>query len=182
MESNSKFCTQCGKAVSTEAQYCSECGTPIAGSRAEAERRQALKDYEDMMSENRRMWVMFLMIIYAIPAIIVGVYFVVNAAQFTDILFQNSDFIAWALTYDVTPAMTESMFNYLGYLLIASGACVAIATLCVFKRRYWLVAVVLTLIGSLLFCGSIFGVLIGLMVTWMIYSMRDSFIDGSIQE
>lgn len=182
MDENNTFCTRCGKFLSPEAQYCSECGAPVPGSRADTERKQMMQDYEVMLTESRRTWVMFLMIVYFVPAIVFGIYVAANAPQFTDILFQNSDFIAWADTYGFTPAAVESGLSYFGYFMTASGACVGIATACFALRRYWMVSVVMTLIGSILFCGSVFGILIGLMVAWMIYTMKDTFTNEPVRK
>lgn len=182
MGTESKFCTRCGKNVSPEAQFCSECGAPIEGSRADVEIRQATNDYQTMVTESRRTWVILLMVIFSVPAIICGAYLAVNVSQIMSILIQNADYISWADAYGITPAMTESSLNYFAYLMIASGACVAVATVCVVMRRYWFVAVGLTFLGSLLFCGSIFGILIGLLVTWMVYSMKDTFTNDPIKQ
>lgn len=181
MNTDGKFCTRCGKNISAEAQFCSECGAPVEGSRADAEMKKAVKDYETAMAESRRTWVIFLMVLFSIPAIVIGVYMVFSIPQMMEVIVKNADYISWAEAYNVTPAMTESMLNYFAYLMLASGACVAVAAVCVVMRRYWLVAVILTLIGSFLFCGSIFGVLIGLLVTWMIYTMKDTFTNDPVK-
>ena len=182
MDENSTFCTRCGRFLSPEAQFCSECGAPVPGSRADIERKQMVRDYEVMLTESRRTWVMFLMIVYFVPAIVFGIHIAVNAPQFTDILFQNPDFIAWAETYSIGPDAVESGLTGLGYIMTISGACVGIATACLALRRYWIVSVIMTLVGSILFCGSVFGILIGLMVTWMIYTMRDTFTKDPVRK
>lgn len=168
------FCTRCGENVSPEALYCPACGAPIEG-RAAADGRTPEQVLDARIAESRMYWILMLLIIYAIPAICVGIYLIVNKGAIANILMADQSFSQAMAEYGITADALLNYLNVVGIIALISGISAAVSTALVYKRRYWLVAVSACALASFLCIGSIFGFIIGLIVTWMIFVSKDCF-------
>lgn len=178
MVEEEQFCTKCGKKVPVGAQYCQQCGEPVAGSSAEQQRQKMYQEYDEMVKEGRMTWIMFLLIIYAVPALIMAIWVLCDTSALANSIWTNADFQTWFQEHtDVTLDTIKTYISTMGYMILISAVCACVSTICVIKRNWWMIAVVTCFIAAIFCIGSIFGMLIGILVGWMIYSARDSFID-----
>lgn len=172
------FCSQCGNKLEPTMQFCPKCGTVIAGSAAEeqmiADQQEAYMQYQ----ESRMYFVSFLIAIYAIPAIFIGLFTLFNADVFASSVFTHPDFVNWLVNhpeYDITLGDVETYFYTFGGLCTGSGVAgiVSLVTICL--RRFWVLSTVACFISTLLCIWSIFGLVIGFFVSMMILSAKDFF-------
>ena len=170
------FCTRCGENVSPEALYCPACGAPIEG-RVAADGRTAEQVIEDRLAESRISWILMLLIIYAIPAIVAGLYLIIEKDAVASIMMADQSFSEFMTQYGMSEAQLRTYVGYIGILALVSGLSAAASGFCVYKRTYWIIAVTACAVASFLCIGSIFGFLIGLMVTWMIITSKPLFKD-----
>jgi len=176
--SDGKFCIKCGCAVPAGAQYCQQCGSPIAGSDAEKQRDDMYKEYDNAVKDARMTWLTFLLVIYAVPAIIWAAWALMDMTAITNTIWNNTEFQSWLASHStVTIDTVRTYVTAIAYMILASGVLTAVSLVCVVKRKWWMVAVITCFIAAFLCIGSIFGMLIGILVGWMIYSAKDSFTD-----
>jgi len=169
------FCTQCGNKVSASAQFCEKCGAPVEGRSAFQAREQQVANLQQSLDDSKISWISFLLIIYAIPALLFGIYYVVDSSGIVNILMSEPSVVQWMQQYNISTADLTNYIRYIGYVVVISGACIMVSFICTVKRVYWKLALVTCLIGSFLCIFSLFGFLIGLMVCWMIYSAKSLY-------
>ncbi len=177
MSTESKFCTGCGCNLEPGMQFCPQCGTVVAGSASEEQYRQQMSELDKVLEQGRINWIVFALAIYAIPVTIAGVISLIDANATANLIWSNADFQRWIAehSYDLTLDAVRTSILAAAGLSLASGLCALVSMICVLKRRMWKVAVAACLLASVLCFWSIFGLFIGLLVTWLVYSVRDSF-------
>lgn len=175
--SDDKFCTKCGSKVPASAQFCQECGEVVAGSEAYRQREEDMATFNKTIAESRTMWLRFLLALYGLPALVMGIYIVLDASSIANTAWNNGDILNWLNEHDITYDQLLDYVNYVGYLVIASGALVTISLVLTCLQRFRIIAFTCCLIGSFLCFFSLFGMLIGIMVSWMILSAKDTYKD-----
>lgn len=157
-------------------KFCPECGSIVEGTEFE---KQRTKEMNDMVRENGFNTVKFLLTIYAIPIIIIGIIDIVNASANANALWSNQSFQEWLKTQTLFKGLTlatlTDYFTYLGYLAVISGIGAAVSLVFVTIRRYWLFAVIGCMVAAIFCFWSIFGLFIGFFVTWMILDLKPFF-------
>lgn len=173
--SEQKFCIKCGSMVSDEAQFCPQCGAAIEGRDAYTRQKEQMEQMETQYKESRMMWLVFLLAMYAIPALLIGAYYMIESGPFANILVANPDFSNLMNEYGITYDDVKAYIFYAGCLVLVSGAFVLVSLICTVKRISWKIAFITCMIGSFLCIFSVFGFIIGIFVTWMIYGAKDSY-------
>jgi len=173
----SKFCTGCGKTVEPGMQYCPQCGMVISGSAADEEFKERQKEFLSVLTESRRLWLLFFLAIYAIPVIIFSIATLVDASAIANSVWSSTEFQQWLSShgYQFTLADVQNYITYAAAMALISGICAMISLVCVYIRKYWLVAVATCAAASILCFWSIFGLIAGILVTWMIIGSRELF-------
>ncbi len=177
MDKAINFCTACGRNLEPGMQFCPQCGQMVPGSDAEAELKSRASDIDAFMRESRLNWILFAVAMYAIPVTIFGLMALLDAGATADMVWSNSEFQNWLSTHGYSVTVDDVRT----YLLVAagtafgSGLCALVSMACVIKRRMWKLAVVACFLAAVLCCWSIFGFFIGMMMTWLIYSVKDAF-------
>jgi predicted RNA-binding Zn-ribbon protein involved in translation (DUF1610 family) len=179
MVEEGKFCTGCGRALEPGMQFCPQCGKVVYGSDAEAEYRKQASELEAFVKESRMNWVLFALAVYAIPATVAGLVALLDAGSTANLIWSNADFQNWVAQhdYDVTLDTVKGYVTAAAALGFLSGLCALASMLCVIKRRMWKVAVAACLLASLFCSWSIIGFFAGLMMTWMVFSLKEMFSD-----
>ena len=174
---DSKFCTGCGKAIEPDMQFCPKCGRVVAGSETEQEFKEAEKQVSVAMAFARRNWLIFLLGIYAIPIIIAAIIVLVDASSTASAVWSSTEFQDWmkSHSYTFTEADIKNAITSAGAMALVSGIAAAVSLVFVYKRKNWTIAVIACLIASILCFWSIFGMIIGFLVTWLIISSKDIF-------
>ena len=119
------FCTRCGENVSPEALYCPACGTPIEG-RVAADGRTAEQVIEDRLAESRVSWILMLLIIYAIPAIVAGLYLIIEKDAVASIMMAEQSFVEFMTQYGMSESQLRTYVGYIGILALVSGLSAAV--------------------------------------------------------
>ena len=193
------FCSKCGAKVHESADFCPECGNPVHGGTAAASTFSGSvvggSDSTDKKSaESRLMWVTVLTAIFAIFAIISGVYSVAGVDSMINMLKDTLGADGW-VQFLSDMGVTEAQFHdYIlnsGYIMIVSGAIVAVTLALVVIRKYWMIAVATCALGSIS-CFFVLAVIpssmvasgafsaalqfvIGMIVTYLIYKSKVAF-------
>ncbi len=172
-----KFCTACGCDLQAGMRFCPQCGQVVAGSDADEEMKRRMAEIDDVLREGRMNWIFFAIALYAIPVTIAGLFALIDSGATASTLWSNVDFQNWISThgYDITLKDVETYVAVAAGLALASGACAMVSMFLVFKRKRWSIAVIACLLASALCFWSVFGLFIGLLMTWMLYASKESF-------
>ena len=173
---DTSFCTRCGERVSEEALYCPSCGCPIEGRVDPKLDGMSVQQFmEKEIIDSKVKFNTMLLLIYGIPVILMGIYMLFRLDQLTSILLADSMVQEAMVQYSLTSADITAALKYMGILITVSGSLALVAAYCVYNRKFWIVAVICTATASVLFTMSIFGLLIGLLVTWSIIGLKPYF-------
>lgn len=171
------YCIKCGKKLAPGAQFCQYCGQTVEGSPADLKRKEEAKQFEEMVKESKRTWILFLLALYAIPATIISVYVLTDANTIANMVWNNSDVQSWLTSHpDVTFDTVLSYVTYVGGMIAGSAVCALISLVCCYLRKFWILAVITCFIAAFLCIFSLFGMIVGIFVAWMIISAKDSFV------
>ena len=162
-------------------QFCPQCGKVVSGSAADVEYKEEQKKINSIIRESRRNWLIFLLTIYAIPVIIAALIVLFDASSTASAVWSSTEFQDWLAShhYNYTQNDIQNYITYAGYLALASGICAAISLVFVCLRKQWLIAVIACFAAAIFCFWSIFGIIIGFLVAWMIMGSKDLFEDGS---
>lgn len=171
--SEQSFCEKCGVRINADAHFCPSCGYRIPGRNEEevAKERQFVRD----MVLNRAKWAGYLMLIYGIPLIIVGVYYFVASDSIANAIWNDptahQQLVDWGLTFD-------DVTNYLSYWgigwLVSGIAGICSAVLCI-KRVHYIPAVILCIVSVIFSITGFLSLIIGLIAFWLVISSRLGF-------
>ena len=155
--------------------FCSKCGAVVAGSEAE---KQQVSEMQTMMKESSFMWVKFLLIIYAVPIIIVGIVNLINAdanatATFNEILRVYGQ--KYIDDNHLTVDLLKSGFVAAGVMAVISGASAAASLIFVHMKKNWLLAFICCIVATITAVWSIIGIFVGIFVCWMVFDLKPYF-------
>lgn len=172
-----KFCTACGRYLEPDMQFCPQCGKVVYGSDAEAQFKAAESNVESTVKDIRRTWLMFFLLIYAVPVILAGIYALVDSSALANSVWESNSFQSWIDDHNLNYSHSdvEMYILVIGALVLVSGICALGSSILVYKKQKWLYAVILCLVASLLCFWSIFGMIMGFLVTWLIVDSKDLF-------
>jgi len=179
MES-SNFCTGCGKELEPGMQFCPQCGLVVSGSAADEEFKEKQKMLSGFIKESRRNWLVFLLGIYAFPVIIAAIITLIDASSVASAVWSSSEFQDWIQShgYSYTESDIKNYITYAACLALASGICAAISMTFTCLRKNWIIAVAGCFMAAVLCFWSVFGIIIGFLVLWMLITSRDLFEDA----
>ncbi len=191
-DDNRAFCTSCGALLPPDSVFCQECGSPVAKSDGMYSEEPGLthdtfnryqQSFLMAKAESRLKRVRFLMIGYLILGTIIalsGLFYeqLLNSLPIDDPAFES---ILGENYYDEMYAMVDQMWQ-LGIVFIASVLLVLGSLILSSMKRHHSIAIGLCAIGSvaLFFSNSLDGILfaiIGLIVTYLLYTTKIAFID-----
>ncbi|MBO4551961.1 MAG: zinc ribbon domain-containing protein [Candidatus Methanomethylophilaceae archaeon] len=175
----SKFCSECGKTLEPGMQFCPRCGTVVAGSAADEEFKERQEEFKTLVLNTRRNWLIFLLAVYAIPVIIAGIIALVDAASTASTIWASTEFQKWISTHSITITQQDlqNIITGTAAMSLVSGICAMVSLVCTYRKKMWIVAVIACFAAAFLCCWSIFGMIIGFMVAFMIVGSRDAFED-----
>lgn len=172
---NKFFCSNCGAEMRGDMNFCPKCGTVVAGSETE---KQRMEEMNAMARESGFMWVKFLLIIYAIPVVIAGIVMLVNADANTNLIWNDANFQKWLteMKYNWDWNYVHSLFVGAGSVALVSGLGATVALVCVYMRKFWVVAFIACIVSTIFSVWIFFiGIFVGIFVTWMIYDLKQFF-------
>lgn len=168
MSEEINFCTRCGRSLSPNDIFCPECGFRVAKPDPE-EQKAAETAMFDAMSSRLKIGVA-MMLIYAIPMLILGLYILVDAATITDVLYG-----AYQEYAGVTEEEIDQLVKWAGYAYLISGVtgCAASA-LCLKTKAYW-VAVTLCIMSMFTGVMGLFALFMGMISFWIVLTSKPLF-------
>jgi predicted PurR-regulated permease PerM len=173
----SKFCSGCGKTLEPGMQFCPQCGMVVAGSAADEDFKEKQEEFRQIISNSRRNWLIFLLSIYAIPVIIMAIVALVDASATASAVWSSSEFQDWLHSHNLnyTQQDIQNYITYAAALGLGSGICALISLIFVYLRKAWIIAVIACFAAAILCFWSVFGIIIGFMVAFMIFGSKDLF-------
>ncbi len=179
MEEEAKFCTGCGKNLEPGMQFCPQCGKVVSGSAADAEMKENMQEMAEVAIQMRRKWLTFLLFVYAIPVVIAGIIALADASAVTDAVWSSDEFQSWISShgYDFSKDDVSTYITWASVFILLSGLCALGSGVLVYRKRKWIAAVILCLVASMLCFWSVFGLIIGFLVTWMLIDAKPLFDD-----
>ena len=175
----SKFCTGCGKPIEPGMQFCPQCGMVVKGSATEEEIKEQEKEIRGILIQSRRNWLIFLLAIYAIPVIIAAIVAFADASNTANAIWNNDSFQTWIKDHGANITLSDIQ-NYItggATMALLSGICAGVSLVCVYLRKKWIIAVIACFAAAILCAWSVFGIIIGFLVGWMILTSKDIFDD-----
>lgn len=176
----SKYCSGCGNELAADMQFCPRCGKVVSGSDAEKDIKEKEREITAFVLESRRTWLTFLLAVYAIPVVILGIIALADAGAIASSIYSSAEFHDWLIShgYSYSEADIQNYLTYAAAMVVGSGACALITMACLIIRKMWIVAVIACFISAMLCFWSIFGLLIGLLVAWQVFISKNLFIDN----
>ena len=180
----SKFCSGCGKTLEPGMQFCPQCGMVVSGSAADEEFKEKQKEFRSFVLESRRTWLVFLLAVYAIPVIVASIIALVDASSTASAIWASSEFQDWIHSHslNITEQDVKNYITYAAATGLASGLCALISLIFVYLRKKWIIAFIACFAAAILCFWSVFGIIIGFMVAFMIYGSREIFEDQPVAE
>lgn len=181
MTEESKFCTGCGKNLEPGMQFCPQCGKVVAGSDAEAAFKQEMGDAAKAWNSINRTWLMFFLLVYAIPVVVGGLYVLFDSSSLADSVWASAEFQKWIENHDLNYTIDDvrGYIEMAAALMTLSGVFAFVSCGCIYKKRKWLVAVICCSIAAVLCFWSVFGMIVGFLVAWIIVGSKQLFDDRS---
>ncbi len=179
MEDETKYCTGCGATLEPGMQFCPKCGKVVSGSDADADMKENMQEMIKVATEMRRTWLLFLLFVYAIPVTISGIISLADATAVSNAIWSSDSFQSWLSSrgFNWTLSDVQNYVTYASALTLASGICALLSGILVYKRKLWIASVILCLLAAIFCFWSIFGMLIGFLVTWLIIDAKPLFED-----
>lgn len=173
MEDNQNFCIRCGEVLATDAKFCPKCGVRIPGRNQEQveEERQAVRDG----LKYRLYWAIALMLIYSVPFLIIGIYFVADLDGIVNTIMTDPFYASYVDYYGWTYDELYDVLQVASYAYIISSICgIAAAVLCWKRVGYW-AALVLCIISMFVGATGLFALFLGMFAFWAILTSKLSF-------
>ena len=123
----------------------------------------------------RSKWAGYIMLIYGIPLLCLGLYYFIDAQGIVDALWQNSIFVEEMSELGITKGEAEQYLIYFGSAWIIAGAAGIISSILCFKRTHYYFALGLCAISALFAASGMFTLLLGIMAFWMILTSKYGF-------
>ncbi|MBR2255539.1 MAG: zinc-ribbon domain-containing protein [Candidatus Methanomethylophilaceae archaeon] len=176
---DSNFCSSCGRKLEAGMQFCPQCGAVVSGSEADQRTKEMMGEYREIMTENRRLWLLMLLGVYSIPVIVSAIIILVDAGNLASAVFGNDNFQNWIHSHDLhyTESDIKNYITIAGATGLVSGICVFVSFILTYKRTLWIVAVATCILGAVFCFWSVFGIIIGFLVSWLIIGSKDLYVN-----
>jgi predicted nucleic acid-binding Zn ribbon protein len=170
-----EFCSKCGAKLRDSAVFCPECGAPIAGGSVVQSVRNEINDsYKKKAMTERLMWISIFLGVFVFFSVIMGAYCALDVNAIIDALKSDPEVWAEVLTY-YTEAEIRSAFVFGGYYLLSAGIVGAISLVFCIIKKFWIIALIMCLLASLIMLPTVLGFVIGLVVTYLLYTAKPAF-------
>lgn len=170
-----EFCSKCGAKLRESATFCPECGASVAGGSVVQSVRNEIKDsYKKKAMTERLMWISIFIGVFVFFSVIMGAYCAFGINAIMETLRSNPDVWGEILTY-YTEAEIKNAFVFGGYYLLSAGIVGAISLILCITKRFWIIALITCLLASFIMLPTVLGFIIGLVVTYLLYTARPAF-------
>lgn len=192
-----EFCTQCGASLEPDSTFCSECGNNVAepdliynsgiGHVSNTDFVYGSNDIAKTRAESRMIWIYILMVGYLFIGVMLASTGILYE-RIMDIIGSDPALIeiieSSGVSYEYMASQSDAMFKF-GILVAVSVVLVMISFIMSIMKTKHNLAVILCAAGSIILIGTYFsGVsdgiflgIIGLLVTYMLYTTKPAFID-----
>ncbi len=192
-----EFCTQCGASLEPDSTFCSECGNNVAepdliynsgiGHVSNTDFVYGSNDIAKTRAESRMIWIYILMVGYLFIGVMLASTGILYE-RIMDIIGSDPALIeiieSSGVSYEYMASQSDAMFKF-GILVAVSVVLVMISFIMSIMKTKHNLAVILCAAGSIILIGTYFsgmsdGIflgIIGLLVTYMLYTTKPAFID-----
>lgn len=179
MSDNQKFCIQCGCYLPDNAQFCPQCGNVVEGTDAQAQQAQMKDQFEKMVVEGRRSFLAFALAVYVFPAVIFGLLAIIDASHSADMIWHNADFqqAYHSHGWKFSEGDLQTFITVIGAMELISGLCAGATMYFVQKGEKRKIATICCAVAAVLCVWSVFGTLMGLIMTFNVYAEKAIFHD-----
>lgn len=177
MEENKKICAECGAEVPADGDFCTRCGSKYSNSPDQENMRSELRKMEEEAEESRINLVLILLVVYAIPATIFGLSSLIFSKQFADMVWSTESARQILIDGGVTFDMLKDYLIATSILVLGGGVLTAASAVLTYKRKKWLIAFICCLTATIFGVTTLFALLVGILVSFMLYRCKNQFED-----
>ena len=177
------FCTQCGQRISKDTVFCPSCGAQVAEQYegASASKQTPARQADSRMS-SRLMAISILLVVSAVAFIAIGIYYMTGVDAMIDALKSDpswpdlvSQMADLGYTEDQFVDLIKTVLVWIAAGSIICGAAMAVAAVCGFTRKLWVLGFICCIIATVLSSASLLGLIVGIIVTYMYYTTKPCF-------
>ena len=163
-------CTKCGKPVDPAAeQYCPACGEPIAGGRADLERKEAAI----IFMKSSVTWAGIFLIIAAIPSLFLGIYAIIDDMSIAEYYIDLWESLGETINISVEDL--AKVVRDAGIIGLVVGLLGIFAAILCFKRQMWWVVLIISFITLIFGFMTFIGIFLGILAIWTVIMSRKVF-------
>ena len=179
------FCTHCGQRITKDTVYCPSCGTQVSDMGGEPVYSNG-NNYRARPTVDMSPRLKFLAILFTITAVYYIISGLINLVTVDSTIEAYKSLGMWDTIVDyfnTTMNMSEQETeDFLRTMTIVSavanivmGALVGVAAYCSFAKKKWTVGLVCCIIATIISSVSIFGLVIGVIVTYLYSTTKPCF-------
>ncbi|MDI3541440.1 MAG: Double zinc ribbon [Candidatus Methanomethylophilaceae archaeon] len=155
------FCPGCGAEVDMNAKYCRACGKPLV--------EEAVVETKTRQKGKRSRIAFIVMLLLGIFVVWIGAMILIDPQLYID----ESLALLEDMGYD--EAMVEALIMSMAYGMVGVGVMSLVAAVLAFTRRFWILAMILTVLVTLSGLMLLYP-LIGVLAIYMLWKGRGEFI------
>ena len=176
------FCTHCGQRITEDTVFCPSCGAQVSEMMEQPTGYAPGPGYSDSFLESRLKTISIIMVASAVFLLIMGIYYLATIDAQIDSMTNNPFWDSIVDAYesmgysedDVKDLMRYSVMSS-GIIYTVTGVCLGIASACGFTRKMWMLGFVCCIIATVVSVTSIFGLIIGIIVTHYYHTTKPLF-------
>ena len=174
MSEDTLFCERCGRKLSPQDKFCPECGMMVANDTSSGDALFMEEAFQRM--ESRLNLASFMMLIYAIPLLFVGIYILIDSATIADTLFSIYQEYA-----GVTESELDQYVKWVGYTCLASGVMGTVSAALCYKRCAFWAALFTCILSTFTGVFGFLALMLGMISFWLILSGKPVFDKHKVQ-
>jgi hypothetical protein len=167
------FCTQCGATLKESATFCQECGTPVSGTVAGGTQVYRGKGTDN--NNGKLLVVTGLLVILAVLMFFFGALVLLDIDGMVNEFMSDPENVQLMIEYGITEELFKAMMEITGYMFVAVGVLALIDAALTFAKRFWGLALALSIILTVVTFVSMIGLLVGIMVIYFQYTAKSEF-------
>ena len=181
-----RYCTECGRPLTPEDKFCPGCGATVqewddyAPQTAQNEKKEQVRQ-----SSGSLMPIIILTLIWAVFALAVGAYLIMDASALTQAVkdalvaqpYESGTMWDYVVSQGVTEQMLTDSFALIGMTFAVSGAAALGSAILMWARKLYILALILMIVSALSAVTGLLPLVIGLLMAYLLTKHKYEF-DG----